>query len=156
MKKNRIYADTSVFGGVFDAEFAAISQRFFDEVRNGLHTVLISEVTLRELKRAPLKIQQFLDDLPVHTVENLTITEEMAALSKAYIYSEVVSIKWIDDAVQVAAATVARADAIVSWNFRHMVKWEKVRAFNAVNMRLGYPVMTIITPREVISDEKII
>jgi len=35
-----------------------------------------------------------------------------------------------------------------------MVKWEKIRGFNAVNLKLGYPLMAIFTPREVISDEK--
>ena len=131
-----------------------IPARFFDEVREGKHVVLMSEVTSRELARAPIYIQQFLADLSAHNIENIDINKEIVDLTDAYIAAKVVSRRWIDDATHVAAATVARADALVSWNFRHMVKWEKIRGFNAVNLKLGYPIMTIFTPREVISDEK--
>lgn len=31
----RVYADTSVFGGVFDSEFQSASRTFFDQVRGG-------------------------------------------------------------------------------------------------------------------------
>ena len=154
MKKNRIYADTSVFGGVFDPEFARISTQFFDEVRKGRHILLISDITQEELKGAPLQVRQFVLDLPPNMIETHLFNKEMGELREAYMSAKVVERRSRDDASHVAVATVIRADLIVSWNFRHMVKWEKVRAFNAVNMRLGYPVMTIITPREVISDEK--
>ena len=40
MKPLRVYADTSVFGGCFDAEFAAESERFFDLVRAGRVKIL--------------------------------------------------------------------------------------------------------------------
>jgi hypothetical protein len=43
-----------------------------------------------------------------------------------------------DDATHVAAATVARADAIVSWNFKHIVRIDKMRAYNQVNLQTGF------------------
>ena len=153
-KKNRIYADTSVFGGVFDDEFSEFSSRFFDEVRKGKHIVLISEVTVRELIRAPSLVHQFIKALPVGSVENVSITKEIIDLTNTYIAANVLDENSIDDAAHVAAATVARADAIISWNFKHLVKWDKIRAFNAVNLLSGYPVITILTPQQVISDEK--
>jgi hypothetical protein len=40
-KAIRIYADTSVFGGVFDPEFAAASSLFLDQVKkNRFHLVI--------------------------------------------------------------------------------------------------------------------
>ena len=53
MKLLRVYADTSVFGGSFDAEFAIESERFFDLVRAGRVKILVSEVVVRELANAP-------------------------------------------------------------------------------------------------------
>jgi hypothetical protein len=53
----------------------------------------------------------------------------------------------------VALATVARADAIVSWNFKHIVRLDRIRAFNAVNLSEGDGTMTIISPKEVNLDE---
>jgi len=154
VKRNRIYADTSVFGGVFDDEFAAFSRRFFDDVLSGKHIVLISQITLRELGRAPLRVRRLLRGLPPEYVETILIMREMIDLTNAYIAAKVVAHRWFDDAAHVAAATVSKADVIISWNLRHLVKWERIRAFNAVNLNLGYPMMTIFTPREVVNDEK--
>ena len=50
--------------------------------------------------------------------------------------------------LHVALATVARADVILSWNFRHIVHLDKIRRFNAVNLRQGYAIMEIRSPRE--------
>jgi hypothetical protein len=57
------------------------------------------------------------------------------------------------DATHVALATISRADAIVSWNFRHIVHLDKMKLFNAVNLMNGYGVLTIVTPREVVPNE---
>ncbi len=59
------------------------------------------------------------------------------------------------DAVHVAAATVAGADVILSWNFKHIVNFSRIRRFNSVNVALGYRTMTILSPMEVVyEDEK--
>lgn len=52
-----------------------------------------------------------------------------------------------------AAATVARADAIVSWNFKHIVRLDKMKAYNQINLLNGYGILTIVSPKEVILDE---
>jgi hypothetical protein len=54
VKRLRIYADTSVFGGCFDAEFEHVSRQFFLEAQAGRFVVVISDVTTRELQEAPL------------------------------------------------------------------------------------------------------
>jgi len=74
---------------------------------------------------------------------------EIALLAEAYIAAGVVGAKWYEDCLHVAFATVARADAIVSWNFKHIVRLDRIRAFNAVNLPEGYGVITIISPKEV-------
>ena len=47
----RVYADTSVFGGVFDEEFSAPSRAFFDEVRSGRFQLVVSPVIELENRR---------------------------------------------------------------------------------------------------------
>ena len=54
------------------------------------------------------------------------------------------------DALHIATAVVARVDVLVSWNFRDIVNAAKIRGYNAINSRLGYPVLEIHTPREVL------
>jgi len=87
-------------------------------------------------------------------IETHKFNKEMGILREAYLSAKVIGPQWVDDASHVAIATVVRADIILSWNFRHMVKWDKIRAFNAVNLKLGYPMVTIISPQELISDEE--
>ena len=55
----------------------------------------------------------------------------------------------MNDALHVAAATVAGADLILSWNFEHIVNFNRIRGFNSVNVRNGYRSMTILSPLEV-------
>ena len=44
-------------------------------------------------------------------------------------------------------------DAVVSWNFRDMVNIRTRRAVHSVNLRLGFPLIEIVSPEEVIGDE---
>ncbi len=66
----------------------------------------------------------------------------------------VVSENWLDDAVHVATATVAGCSLIVSWNFRHIVHYQKIPKYNAVNALMGYASIAIHSPREVLADEE--
>jgi len=51
-------------------------------------------------------------------------------LRDAYVQAGIVTPKYGDDALHVAQATLARADVIVSWNFRHLVNPVRIRMFN--------------------------
>jgi predicted nucleic acid-binding protein len=149
----RIYVDTSVFGGCFDQEFAEHSRRFFALAANGRVHVLISEVVVAELSGAPEDVQEVLKGLPARVIEAVDLTPEVIALRDAYIQADIVGPKWRDDATHVAAATCARADAIVSWNFKHIVRLDKMRSYNAVNLQAGYGLLSIVSPQEVRFDE---
>lgn len=76
MHKIRVYIDTSVFGGVHDEEFAEASKRFFERVRLGECTLLISEETVRELLDAPESVRTFWENLPSETIERVSIGEK--------------------------------------------------------------------------------
>ena len=49
----RLYADTSVFGGCSDEEFAEPSRRLFDLIPTGTFQLIVSDTTLLELQGAP-------------------------------------------------------------------------------------------------------
>ena len=143
-----VYVDTSVFGGTQDEEFTESSRRFFQRVRNGEFSVLISQVSLDELSLAPDAVRAVLGDLPEQQVQRVAITDEVKALADAYITAGAIGEANVDDALHVAAATVARADVIVSWNFRHIVNFQRIRRFNGVNLASGYPMLDIRSPLE--------
>jgi predicted nucleic acid-binding protein len=154
MKPLRIYLDTSVFGGCADPEFEKDSNRIMQGIRDGYAMALISEVVLKELAKAPSKITSIFDDLPSDAFERIQLTKEMDELRKAYLQSGILGPKWADDLLHVAVATVARADAIISWNFRHIVRLDKIKAYNRVNFEMGYGVLTILSPKEVVFHEE--
>ena len=43
---------------------------------------------------------------------------------------------------------------IVSWNFKHIVHFDKIKGYNAVNMLKGYQLIDIRSPSEVIDYEE--
>ncbi len=150
MKRLRIYADTSVFGGCFDDEFSADSRRFFEEVGSGRFLLVVSETTLFELAEAPAEVREVLTRLPTGSLEIIQAPEEIAVLRDAYVQAGVLGGASIRDAAHVASASVADVDIIVSWNFRHIVHFEKIRGFRAVNLLKGYRMVEIYSPKEVI------
>lgn len=83
----------------------------------------------------------------------MAVHDEVLELAAAYLEAGVVGKQWLDDATHVAAATIARADAIVSWNFRHIVRLDKIKAYNQVNLAKEYGVLTIVSPVEVAIDD---
>lgn len=53
-------------------------------------------------------------------------------------------------AMPIARATVCGCSIIVSWNFRHIVHFDKIALYNAVNIVEGFSAIRIHTPQEVI------
>ncbi|MBI5473791.1 MAG: PIN domain-containing protein [Ignavibacteriae bacterium] len=149
----RYYIDTSVFGGYYDNEFQDDTRRLFAEIEKGEMLVVISELTARELFRAPQEVQELLDRIPTGKLDVFSITDETTALAEHYIEEGALAKKSISDAQHIATATVARVDVLVSWNFRHMVNFFRVRQYNSINLRYGYPTIDIRSPREVLHEK---
>ena len=70
-------------------------------------------------------------------------------LQEAYLAAGIVGPKSAADALHVAAATVSECRVIVSWNFKHVVNFEKIPLYNGVNLTNGYGPIAIHTPEEV-------
>lgn len=144
----RVYIDTSVVGGCLDDEFAADSRRIFGMARSGRLILLLSDVVVAEIEPAPANVKRILDELPERCIRRVPISTDVAALRDAYLLAEVVGVRSADDATHVAAATVARADAILSWNFKHIVHLDRIKQYNQVNLANGYGMITILSPKD--------
>lgn len=150
----RVYLDTSVFGGYYDDEFKQSTAPVFEAFFTGQASALISEILVAEIVDAPERVQQLLGRLLKIGCEQLALTAETEALRDAYVAAGVVSPKWAEDALHVAHASLARADVIASWNFKHLVNPLRIRGFNTVNARLGYGAMVIMTPDDIVRSWK--
>jgi hypothetical protein len=148
----RTYADTSVYGGLHDEEFAEASRQFFAQVRAGRFSLVTSAVVNDELEEAPSEVQADYEALlPEATVAE--ITDEALTLQQAYLEAGILTSTWEDDALHIALSTVQGCELIVSWNFQHIVHFQKIPQYNAVNALHGYDAIAIHSPREVISDD---
>lgn len=148
MKRLRVYVDTSVFGGCFDPEFAEWSNALMDDFRLGRCALVVSDVTVGEVAAAPEPVRELFSEL-LEMADDLAVTDEALELLRAYESRGILAQRFRNDMLHVAIATVAEVDVVVSWNFRHIVRLDKIRLFNAVNLELGYKPLTIYSPREV-------
>lgn len=153
MRTLRVYIDTSVLGAVFDDEFKEPTKVFFDQAREGKVNVVLSAAVEDEIAEAPSFVQEFYDSVAEYA-EVVAASQEAVLLQKAYLEAGVVGAKWAGDALHVATATDAGCDVIVSWNFKHIVHYDKKRKYNALNILRGYNSIDILTPAEVIEYEE--
>ena len=107
MHKIRVYVDTSVFGGIQDEEFAAATDAFFRQARNGQFVLLVSPLTTAELEKAPDPVRSVLGDLSADQIEPIVLTTEVKELAEDYLRAGILGPASADDATHVAAATVA-------------------------------------------------
>jgi hypothetical protein len=150
MKALRVYTDTSAIGGCLDPEFSEASKQLFEQFRSGKLILVLSDLTLLELERAPPAVRAVLDGIPAEHREESAFTRDASKLAERYIEARVIGGSMRTDAQHIATATVHRVDVLVSWNFKHIVNLPRIHGYNSVNLREGYPLLEIRSPREVI------
>ena len=146
--KQRIYIDTSVFGGHFDNEFKEHTIPLFERIKAGEFLILYSTITQDELENAPENVKELVKNLKADLAEFIEITEEAVDLVTEYITEKVVGQTSFADCLHIALATINRADFLVSWNFKHIVNIERIRGYNSINIKKGYRQLEIRSPRE--------
>ena len=149
MKAQRVYVDTSIIGGCHDEEFAIWSNGLMKDFRLGNFRPVISQIVALEVAEAPDQVRETYAELLTLEHDFLETTEEVLRLADSYLASGILTPNFYDDAQHIALATVAEVDLLVSWNFKHIVHFDKIRQFNAVNLQDGYKPIEIRSPREV-------
>jgi len=151
MKIQRVYIDTSVIGGCFDEEFAPWSKGLMNDFHLGKLKPVVSEIVAAEIVPAPEEVRNEYAELLRLEPEFAELSDEVRELAKAYHERKIVPVRFSNDVLHIALATVADVDLMVSWNFKHIVHFDKIRMFNAVNREQGYKPIEIRSPREVTS-----
>jgi hypothetical protein len=155
MKRLRIYVDTSVIGGCEDEEFSGPSRQLWSKFKAGECVLVLSDLTLQEIGDAPPPVRRRLEEIPIAHQIMVSLDSEAKELAEAYLTHGVVGPGSLADALHVALATVNAVDVLVSWNFKHIVNFGRIRLFNAVNLEQGYGLIEIRTPNEVLYEEDI-
>ena len=146
--KQRLYIDTSVIGGYYDEEFKEATRSFFDRIEAKEFLIYFSEVNETELVLAPQEVKDVKLKIPKECLRYLEIDTEADELAQMYISEKALGKASSNDAYHIALASVNRLDCLISWNFRHIVNFDKIKQFNSINLKLGYPLIDIRTPLE--------
>ncbi len=152
--RHRIYIDTSVIGGYYDEKFEESTQKLFGRIENGDFLIYFSEVNETELILAPLHITDVKNKIPKDCLRYIEIDDDVEALAQTYIKEKALGKSSENDAYHIALASVNRLDCLISWNFKHIVNFDKIKLFNSINIRLGYPLIDIRSPLEFLKNKK--
>jgi len=117
-----------------------------------LNKLVTSAVVQTEFLEAPKNVKDFFNEL-LPLAEIVEVTEPALKLRDAYLKAEIVSKKYANDALHVALATVSNCSIIVSWNFKHIVHFEKIPLYNAINIVQGFHQISVHSSLEVIKYE---
>jgi hypothetical protein len=147
----KVYVDTSVIGGCFDEEFEEWSNFLFQEFLYGKKVMVLSDLTLQELELAKFKVREKVKEIPQNQISNIFMSYEVINLAEKYIEEGALTIKSYNDALHISLATLNNADVLASWNFKHIVNLDRIKLYNSINLRLGYKIIEIRSPREILN-----
>ena len=147
----RIYIDTSVVGGFFDEEFKEATIKLFERLEKHEIIFVVSDLLDLELINAPERVRAHLLQYPNDRFERVEPTEEAIALADMYIKEKVVGKTSLEDCRHIALATIHKVDILASWNFRHIVNLDRIKGYNSVNLRLGYTMTEIRSPKDLVN-----
>ncbi len=145
--KQRLYIDTSVFGGYYDVELKEYTSPLFQRIINQEFELLYSSVIQDELENAPKRVKDVIKKINASNSEFLETTEEAIILATEYITEGVVGKTSFVDCLHIALATMYRADYLISWNFKHIVNVDRIRGYNSINIKKGYKQLEIRSPQ---------
>ncbi len=149
--KQRIYIDTSVVGGYYDEEFKEATRALFKRLDAGEIVFVVSELLDLELINAPQNVRELLLNYSKEKFERVELEEDAIKLADTYINEKVVGKTSLEDCRHIALATIHKVDVLASWNFKHIVNLDKIKGYNSINLRLGYQMIEIRSPKDLIN-----
>lgn len=157
MKKIKLYLDTSVPSFLFaddSPEKREVTVQFWDILKTEMYDVIISDILLAEISRSKTPSPQELEEkLSEITIKIVSVSEDVFLLAQKYIHEGIIPQKYQDDALHIALTTYNEADALISWNFKHIVKLKTIRGVNGINKMFGFKEPEILTPQSWIQED---
>jgi predicted nucleic acid-binding protein len=147
VNKLKIYLDTSILSAYFDMRKPArqlMTQKWFqNDVKN--LSAFISTLVLEEINAHPDEIvkDEILSLINRNFIQVLEIDD--GVLKIAAMYRKKAIPHEINDSIHLAIASYYKLDAIVSWNFKHIVNLKTIKAIHDVNRLEGCKPVEIIT-----------
>jgi len=147
MSKPRIYLDTSVISAHFDLQKPVrqlVTQKWIENEAKS-YELYASELVVQEVNNNthPELRDKMARLLVLLSPIVLDINEEVLKLAATY--RTRILPREVRNTIHIAAASHSRLDAIVSWNFRHIVNLKTIKAIHDSNQAVGLPSIQILT-----------
>jgi predicted nucleic acid-binding protein len=157
MKKLKLYLDTSVISHL-DQEDApdkmAETRLLWEKIKAGVFDVVISDVDIQELNKCGEKkrniLYQYLGEI---TYTKVDTSDRAGEIAERFVDLGILKQKSMEDCQHIANAIVSGCDAIVSWNFKHIVNHKTQMGVKTITAQEGYNDLLIYTPSFLIGDD---
>jgi hypothetical protein len=133
-----------------DEEFKEATVKLFERLENNEIIFVVSDLLDLELINAPQQVRDHLLQYSAEKFHRVELTEEAIYLADSYINEKVVGKTSLEDCRHIAIATIYKVDVLASWNFKHIVNLDRIKGYNSVNLRLGYSMIEIRSPKDLI------
>ena len=156
--KEKVYVETSVisyFTGrktkdVIISARQKLTKIWWETISNK-YEAFISPYVIEEISKGNEKFSEKRLNA-VKSFDVLSSSPEIEELAEEYFKKLKIPEKAFFDCNHLACAVISGMDIIVSWNFKHIVNFDKIRLYNSVNLKHGYRIIEIRNPRD-LTDE---
>ena len=158
MRKLKIYLDTTVISYLYQQDAPDKMNdtlRLWEEIKQGLYEVYISNVALDEISKCKEPKLSILEKhLAEINFEYVSADKEVKELAGKFIDNNILTNKSIDDCRHIACAMINECDMIVSWNFKHIVNYKTIKGVKLLSVMTGYDEVAIYTPTILVEGEE--
>jgi predicted nucleic acid-binding protein len=149
-EKTSVYLDTSVISHLDHADTKEkydITHRFWEDVKNDVYDVYISDLVLNEIKKCKKEkrvlLLNYLSEIK-HTI--IPQTEEALRLADDIISMGILTKKSYEDCQHIAYAVLNRCDCLLSWNMKHLSTYKTNNGVRKLTLQKDLKTIYIITP----------
>ncbi len=159
MKKLKLYIDSSVFGwslNTANPTWYSQANLLFKQIKEKKFIGAYSWLTEKEIKEAPKTVaNKLLKKIKDHNLIRVSdrFNKKSNELAIIYCDKKIIPIEYFEDALHVAIATLWKADALVSYNFEHIVKLNTMVNINKINKELKLKELFLCEPKEVVIND---
>lgn len=144
-----VYIETSVINGYYSKQvrIASASNLFFDLIKEGTVIAHASDYVLVEVNRTKeqAKKNNLLDLISLCRVDAPS-GEQVSKVAEIYVKKGMIPARYIFDAYHIASASIGGYEALVSWNFEHIVRAKTEKMLEDINSELGLHIPRLRVP----------
>ena len=146
---NEIYAETSLINGYYSKQtrIASVSNLFFELIIHGSIIAHVSDYVLVEVNRTT---DQTKKNKLLHLVRlcktDAPSGKQVSDVAEIYVKKGMIPAKYIFDAYHIASASIGGYEALVSWNFEHIIRAKTEKMLEDINSELGIHIPRLRIP----------